>query len=107
MAKIIGIHPLELRDNVQAETLETFCRNELLPAVSALPGTKARLFKGDKGARNGKYLLLFEFDKAEQRDQFFVEEAQASELVKEVWKQWPKLGTLVTNEFSDYVELIA
>ena len=59
MAKIIGIHPLELRDSVQAETLETFCKDELLPALSALPGTTARLFKGDKGARDGKYLLFF------------------------------------------------
>jgi hypothetical protein len=27
-----------------------------------------RLFKGDKGARDGKYLLLWEFDGPEKRD---------------------------------------
>ena len=107
MVRIIGIHPIELREGVKAEDLESFCKDALLPAISAMPGTTTRLFKGDKGARDGKYLLLWEFGGPEERAQFFVDEAEASDAVKQVWKQWEKLRTLVTNDFSDYVELPA
>jgi hypothetical protein len=70
-----------------------------------LSGVTTSLLKGDKGKRDGKYLLMFEFDSLDDRARFFVDEAEATEEVKRVWRLWSKLGTFVSSEFSDYVEL--
>jgi len=104
MPRVIGVHQLELKPGVQAEDLERFFREEMA-AGPGLSGTATCLMIGDKGKRNGKYLLLFEFDGPNDRARLFVPEAEASEALKRVWGQWEKLMTFVSSEWSDYVEL--
>jgi hypothetical protein len=105
MPRIVGIHHLELKPGVEAQEFERFFRDEWLVDTSGLPGMTTSLLKGDKGKRDGKYLMMFEFDNPDSRAQLFVDEAEATEEVKRVWQRWGELVTFVSSEFTDYVEL--
>jgi hypothetical protein len=105
MPRIVGIHHLELKPGVEAQEFERFFRDKWLVDTSGLPGMTTSLLKGDKGKRDGKYLMMFEFDNPDSRDQLFVDEAKATEEVKRLWQRWKELVTFVSSEFTDYVEL--
>lgn len=105
MAKVVGIHNLELQPGVKAKDFEKFFREEWLVGTFDLSGVKTLLLKGDKGKRDGKYLMMIEFDSFDDRSRLFIDEAETTEEVKQMWQQWKKLRTFVSTEFTDYVEL--
>jgi hypothetical protein len=82
MAKVLGIHEIELRDDVKAEDFERFVIEEVLPLGALLPGVKQHLLKGDRGNRYGKYVFLFEFASVESRNRFFPAPDQPSDEAK-------------------------
>jgi hypothetical protein len=71
MAKVYGIHPLELNPGVSGEAYEQFVTGEGAALLHMFPGTKISLVKGDRGARAGKYAVIWEFDSVEARDAVF------------------------------------
>jgi hypothetical protein len=111
MAKLFGLHEIELHSDVKPEDFERFVveevnRGQLLPGVATL------VLKGDRGEREGKYLLMMEFDSAESRDRLFPTPGQPSEeaqrylesswATKEKWAAFGRvLGT--TDISTDYV----
>ena len=69
MAKVIGIHQLELKPGVtdeQAQAMAARMTREL-----TVPGITTRMAKGDRGPRAGQYLMVFEIDSVERRDRYF------------------------------------
>lgn len=81
MAKVIGIHTLELKPGVSEAAFEQFIRQE---SLSALPGVKISYYKGDRGERAGKYRMIFEVESVERRDQLF----SATDVMGEEVQQW-------------------
>jgi hypothetical protein len=77
MAKVFGIHKVALRPGVKGEDFESFVRTSM-PQLTISAGMKVRLLKGDRGDRDGKYLVLFEFDSVEVRDREAPLDASAS-----------------------------
>jgi hypothetical protein len=71
MAKVYGIHVLELNPGVTGEEYEQFMAGEGAALLQAFPGVKLYILKGDRGARAGQYAALWEFDSVEVRDQMF------------------------------------
>src|SRR6187200_2399509 len=61
MPKVFAVHEMELEPGVEPEEYERFFAEEIAP-MAELPGWKTRLLKGDRGARTGKYLVLFEIE---------------------------------------------
>ena len=110
MAKVIGIHIMELKSGVSEADFEKFITEEYLPEVSALSGMQTTYYKGDRGERAGKYLLVFELESAERRDQLYPVTDQASAEMQQ-WiaanqALWDKLFSLSESiSFTDYVEL--
>ena len=74
MAKVFGIHQLELKPDVQAAEFEQFVREEL----SALPmpsGWSVSIARGNRGAQMGEYVLIFEIESVAARDRISPDEA--------------------------------
>jgi hypothetical protein len=105
MAKVFGMHKVELKPGVNGMEFEDFICNEVIPIYNKVPGQIVHLMKGDAGERNGKYLVLIEIDSPERRDQIypppegsFAEDVQ--QLLGDVSHIWDKLISLV-EEFPD------
>jgi len=69
MTRVYGMHEIELHPGVNEEEFENFFLKEM--ATSPMyPGWRVQLLKGDRGARKGKYLVLFDIESLESRDRF-------------------------------------
>jgi hypothetical protein len=106
MAKVFGIHEIELRPGVTAEEFEQFMA-DAMPKWPQFEGFTAYVAKGDRGAHAGKYILVFEIESTEARDRYYPapdmpsEEAQrASEGSAALFE---KLDSLCSSTFTDYV----
>jgi hypothetical protein len=105
MARVFGMHKVELKPGVNGMEFEDFVCNEVIPVYNRVPGQTVHLLKGDQGERNGKYMVLIEIDSPERRDQIypppdgqFAEDVQ--ELVADAAPVWDKLISMV-EEFPD------
>jgi hypothetical protein len=56
--KVLGLHTIELRPGVKAEDFEKFVIEEFYP-LPHYEGWKRYIAKGDRGEREGKYVLVF------------------------------------------------
>ncbi len=120
MAKVFGIQTIELHPHVNEADFERFVLEEVLP-LPLYPGWKARLLKGDRGERVGKYVLLIEIDSVEARDRYFPaphqpsEEAQAFDQAQPsaagaIWDKWSMYSPTIPGVniiHTDYVEVTA
>ena len=115
MAKVFGMHMIGLRPDVKGEDFETFFREKVAP-LPAFPGSKWYLLKGERGDREGKYLVMSEFESLEARDRFAPkpdgssEEAERfmeahKEAFNAVFTEWEKLASPVgaPTIYTDYV----
>jgi hypothetical protein len=115
MAKVFGVHEIELRPGVTAEEFERFLAQEYAPAEAPPPaGLKVYHLKGDRGERAGKYLVLIEIDSVETRDHYFPAPGELSAAAQQYFDQRSesqqaldaKMDTLVTpvgEIYTDYV----
>ena len=114
MAKLFGMHELELRPGVPTEEFEQFMR-EVWPTISQFPSARVSLLRGDRGVRDGKYLFLFEFEKVEDRDTSSplegdppeeVQQYMSSDAVEQVIRKWGTFGSMLGDSFTDYVVVV-
>ena len=71
MAKLFGIHELELLDGVSPEEFESFISSAYNPTLTAedMPfGVTLRVVKEDQGKRNDKYAIIIEIPSVEMRN---------------------------------------
>lgn len=90
MAKVLGMHTLELKPGCDANEFEQFVIEEVVPVYRKVPGQTVHLLKGDRGERAGKYLLLIELESVERRDHIYP-------LVEEGWGIAEDVQQLVGN----------
>ncbi len=110
MARVYSVQEIELRPGVDAAEFERTYAAEVAPAP-ALPGLKARLLKADRGARDGKFLILLELENEETRDRYFPGPGERSDEFHEFMKQhpdtaavWAKVSSLCLEPvITDYV----
>jgi hypothetical protein len=111
MARLFGIHEIELYSGVKPEDFERFVIEEVNRS-QLLPGVTTHVLKGDRGDREGKYLVMLEFESTESRDRFFPTPGQVSEeaqryleSTRAVGEKWATLGTGpgTTTIYTDYV----
>lgn len=109
MAKLFGVHEIELKPGVTEEEFEAF-----MSTVMAIPDMTNHVLKGIRGERKGKYLILAEAKRVEDRDQWFTDEDDLNEAGIQWFEDHPdvarwfeKLDTLCSGfggVFTDYVE---
>jgi hypothetical protein len=105
MAKVFGMHKVELKPGVNGTEFEEFICSQVIPLYNRVPGQTVHLLKGDQGQRDGKYLVLIEIDSPERRDQIYPPgegrlAADVEELLADSGPIWDKLVSLV-EEFPD------
>ena len=114
MAKVFGLHELELKPGVNEKEFETFVTDEVTPLYQRVPGQVAYLMKGDRGERTGKYALVIEIESLEVRDRIYPPKGDSWELSEEFEQALEdtgpirdKLATFVVVDFpgifTDYV----
>jgi len=111
MSKVFGMHMIALRPGVKAEDFEKFVIEEAYP----LPWpSEVYLLKGDRGDREGKYLVMWEFESVEARDRYYPAPGQPSEEYQQfmeshaaelqtVFEKWETFATPVDTICTDYV----
>ncbi len=100
MSKVFGMHKLELKPGVDEREFEDFVCNQVIPIYKVVPGQTIHLLKGDRGERNGKYMLLIELESPARRDQIYPAEGGFAEDVQQL------VGNVdpIFEKFSTYVE---
>lgn len=111
MAKVYGIHEIELRPGADPAAFEQlFADGAELDA--SFEGWTPYLLKGERGERKGKYLVMIEIESLAARDRYAPDSgpsAEAQELdrhVADYWARWKQLATVpdgVDDVFTDYV----
>jgi len=106
MAKVFGIHELELRPGVTAEEFEQFMA-DAIPKWPQVEGFTTSVAKGDRGVHAGKYILVFEVESTEARDRAFPTSGTPSEEVQRASESaaamFEKMDSLCSSTFTDYV----
>jgi hypothetical protein len=112
MSKVFGVREIELQPEVDPEEYERFFAEEIA-SLPEIPGWKTHLLRGDRGARAGKFLILFEIESLEARDRFFPGPNQESEEWRryleqhpEVAAAWDKSGMSEADIWTDYVTAV-
>ena len=88
MPRVLGLHEIELQPGVEPEEYERVFAEEIAPSFT-LPGWKTHLFKGERGVRAGKYLVLLEIESQESRDRYFPRPHEESEEFTRFFEQHP------------------
>jgi hypothetical protein len=114
MAKVFGFHTIELKPGVSEQEFEEFIRTEVIPVYHKVPGQTTHLLKGDRGERNGKYLVLIELESTERRDHIYPPVEDGGGVAEDVLQLtgntdhiWAKFATFAEGfpdpAFTDYV----
>lgn len=97
---VVGMHEFELRAGVDTAAFERFLVEEFAPAgVYAMPGAKPFFLKGDRGANQNGYGMLWAFESPAARDRYFPSHGDASDAYRRVAASWAALE----RRFSDFV----
>ena len=112
MSKVYGMHMIQPLPGVKAEDFEKYT----IEAISRLPkmtGWETYLLKGERGDREGKYLLMTEIESVEARDRSItasgepVEGPQYDEMVAAhaIIAEWATVASPMgpIGIFTDYV----
>jgi len=111
---VLGIHYLELKEDVSPEAFERFAADEATPVVNEhLPGTQWVVMKGVRGSRVNGYVSVYQFDSEEARNALWNEDGSPTELYTEVWDECSECQEVETRFYemiedtghTDYVEV--
>jgi len=104
MSKVFGMHTITLHPGVKAEEFERFVAEKVSPVLNA------KLLKGDRGEREGKYLVMFEMASVEARDQLYPAPGEMSEEAQQFFathaalvEKWETFATPLSVIYTDYV----
>ena len=111
MAKVLGMHRIELKPGCDSNEFEELMMRDVLPVYRKVPGQTVHLLKGDRGERSGKYLLLIELESVEARDHIYPSEGVVAEdvqqLIGNIDPLWEQFYGFVEDfpdpKYTDYV----
>lgn len=109
MPKGVSVHEMQLEPTVDRAAFERHIVEEFAPALREIGGT-ARLLKGLRGDREGKYLLLMEYDDVGAFERYWPDQKPSAE-----FEQWRKAHAAMMDKlftayysralFTDYSEV--
>ena len=102
MSKVFSMHMIALKPGVNPEDFEKFVIEEMYP-LPLVEGVKFYLLKGDRGDREGKYLVVYEFESVEVRNRYFPSPGEAT---KEV-QQWFESSAVVIEKWATFATSLA
>jgi hypothetical protein len=101
---------IALRPGVKLEDFERFVNQRVFPVYAEALRVDSYLLKGDRGDREGKYLVMFEFPSVEARDRLFPSPSNMSEQAQQLFarnqklfEEWATYATPLDAIYTDYV----
>ena len=114
--RLLGIHHLSLKDGVSPEDFERFIVEEYNPVLSGVfPGVNMMVMKGERGAEEGEFLLVYDAQSLYVRDWYWPTAGESSEASTAVMDACGDACSAVrdryqsmaeTTNYTDYVQLI-
>jgi hypothetical protein len=101
MAKMYCIHSIQLHAEVKAEDFERFAIEKLSKAP-IYEGWKVSLLKGEKGDREGQYLVLFEVESVEARNRVISQQGIFTEYAQQFLKEHAPFFETFSQEWAKY-----
>jgi hypothetical protein len=95
MGKVFAIHELELQPDASSVEFE-----QLMQELLSLPqylGTHTFICRGDRGERDGKYIMLAEIDSIATRNRYWPVHGQLSDEAQAFDAAQPELGPLMAK----------
>jgi hypothetical protein len=116
MAKVLGIHEIEVHEGLSEASLKKAFR-EIAKQWEDITGWKMLLLKGDKGQRSGKYALIYEIKSVQEREHpkgMSTEEVnrwaeEHKDFLDDFSKKWAAISPTDTStheEYTDYIVLV-
>jgi len=113
MPRVLGLREVELKAGVDPAEYERIFAEEI-PSSAIPTGLRARLLKGERGVRAGKFLVLLELESLELLNLYFPKEDEVSEEEQRFLEQhpdaataWNKLDALeAENVVTNYVVVV-
>jgi hypothetical protein len=101
--RAIALREATLKPNVRGEDFERYFADSVAgPMNRHIPGVHAYLLKGERGARVGGYVIVFEFDSLGRRNEYFPKRDTTS-------TRWQQLAQALpansVDNLSRYVEI--
>jgi uncharacterized protein (TIGR02246 family) len=101
--RIVSLRPATLKGGVRAEEFERFFADSVAgPIARHVPGARGYLLEGERGARVGEYVIVWEFDSRARRDEYFPKPDVSSPRWLELAKALPPNAL---ENLSRYVEI--
>ncbi len=101
MAKIFGLHEIELRPDVDPEEYARYLVEEFA-TMPTMEGWNVHVMRGDRGVREGQFAVLFEIESEEARDRYFPTEEHNSEEFKRFLARHPEMAAVVEKGKRQY-----
>ena len=101
MSKVFSFHMIALKAGASGTDFERYFQEEL-KSWPMLSGMSMRLLKGDRGDREGKYLVMFEFESVERRNQLFPEAGPAARQTSDEFMQWMSAAGPTLAKWDEY-----
>ena len=101
MSKVYAFHMVALKAGASGPDFERYFR-EGIASGSKLSGMTMRLLRGDRGDREGKYLVMFEFESVERRNQLFPEAGPAPRQTSDEFMQWMSAAGPTLAKWDEY-----
>jgi hypothetical protein len=103
--RLLGIHYISLKDGVKPEDFERFVVEEWNPvARDLLPGIDWMILKGERNARDGEYLAVFDAQSVSVRDRYWPSPEENSEALTAILETCGEACTSVFNRYSIMIE---
>ena len=108
MAKVFGMHALEVKPDVPEDQVEAFLLNEVLPAWK-LKGETFYLLKGIMGERTNKYFGVHVWDDQETFEHYYPPtggvDPEYWAQIQEVFAKMQELVVVPDPHYTDYIVL--
>jgi hypothetical protein len=101
MSKVYSLHMIALKAGASGQDFERFF-SENIGSLPGPGGLTMRLLKGDRGDREGKYLLMFEVESVERRNQLFPEAGPAARQMSPEVMQWMGAAGPTLGRWNEY-----
>ena len=114
--RLLGIHHLSLKDGINTDDFDRFIAEGWNAVFGGLfPGVRMMIVKGERGAEEGEYLLVYDIQSMYVRNWYWPVAGEGTEAATAIQETcgnacsdtWDKLDSMAENTgYTDYAQLV-
>ena len=103
--RVVALREATLKSGVRGADFERYFADSVAGPVNRhIPGVRAYLMKGERGARLGGYVIVYEFDSVERRNEYAPKPDSMSARLRQLARALPARGM---EDLTKYVDIAA